>query len=449
MVSERTAEKVPESDSKLLSRIAKDDHDAWEKLINRFSGLVYSLGLRILGDPQEAEDAMQETFMSIRKSAARFKPGTNAKAWIATIASREALMIRRRRPSSHRVFSSDLNTVSDSLSDGMSIERDFEKQEVRNLLKKLIDTLPEACRIPVVMHFGAGMTQEMIAKELNSNQRTISDRMRKGMEQLRSRLATAGITGVSALTPVFLMESLVSEQAPKQAVAKLLKVSQFTSSVKAAAVKVAMAKKTGISTLLTAKTVILTAVTAVVITTGAVFMPEEKPVDNYLISFRDKELKKYGFKNIKGDIVIEPIYDDFRYRYDDIGVLRKDGKYGALDLRTGETVIPFVFNKIYGFSEGLAAARKDAKYGFIDKQGNFVIPPRFAYAYQFGDGLAPVQVNSLNSKWGYIDRTGKIVIPPRFDMVAGYFRQGRAQVILKGRRVVIDKTGKVIKKGWK
>jgi hypothetical protein len=60
------------------------------------------------------------------------------------------------------------------------------------------------------------------------------------------------------------------------------------------------------------------------------------------------------------------------------------------------------------FSEGLACVRVANSYGYIDKQGNFVIPPQFAHAQEFSEGLA--WVVTPDGKVGWIDSSGRYVI---------------------------------------
>jgi hypothetical protein len=69
------------------------------------------------------------------------------------------------------------------------------------------------------------------------------------------------------------------------------------------------------------------------------------------------------------------------------------------------------------------------KYGFINKKGQYVVPPQFDKFYGFSQGLALVE---REEKQGYVDKTGKIVIPLKFESVILNFSEGLAIAKLKG-----------------
>lgn len=152
---------------------------------------------------------------------------------------------------------------------------------------------------------------------------------------------------------------------------------------------------------------------------------------------------------------------------------------GAIDWE-GKTVIPFIYNSVEPFSEGLAAVSDKNGTGFVNRNGEVVIPLQFEEAEPFSDGLAVVKktdgtyayidktgkiaidasqyssvlpfyeglamVRSRNThKAGFIDKTGKEVIPCQYRW-AGYFRNGVTYASdAEGKNWLIDKTGKKLK----
>ena len=127
--------------------------------------------------------------------------------------------------------------------------------------------------------------------------------------------------------------------------------------------------------------------------------------------------------------------------------------YGFID-NTGKVVLQ-LYARAEGFSEGLAAVSQSeagGPWGYIDRNGTLVIPYKFEYVRDFSDGLAAV---SIQNKWGYIDQSGQLVIPAHYDQ-AGPFSEGRAHVRIADNtpsghiftHLIVDKRGTPVVKNW-
>lgn len=114
-------------------------------------------------------------------------------------------------------------------------------------------------------------------------------------------------------------------------------------------------------------------------------------------------------------------------------------KYGFID-KKGNEIVPFKYNEVYDFNEGLAAVELNGKWGFIDKTGKEVISPKYNYADFFREGLAAVE---YNGQYEFIDKNGNRAIQKRYDY-ADPFSEGLAFVILSDHAAYIDKTGKEV-----
>ena len=191
-------------------------------------------------------------------------------------------------------------------------------------------------------------------------------------------------------------------------------------------------------------------------------------------AFWQRPFLQYGYVNFDGKVVVRPRYDDAwsfseglavvqqerRYWFIDRSGRKRigpfaaatsfaegmapvrvsdDGKWGYIN-RQGKFVIEPRFDRAGSFSEGLAFVFMDEKLGFIGKDGAFVIPPKFETAWDFHEGLAPVRIGE---KWGFVDRAGEFSIPPQFEW-ARPFSEGLAHVAMgKQREGYIDKSGRL------
>jgi hypothetical protein len=138
--------------------------------------------------------------------------------------------------------------------------------------------------------------------------------------------------------------------------------------------------------------------------------------------------------------------------------VEEHGRVGMID-RSGQVIIPFCFDALGDFSEGLARFERDGRWGYVDHTGKIVIPPTLPWAEDFHEGLAHVQVTGTvlgyDGRWGYIDPEGKIAIPPISARMIGdsdgeesAFHEGLAMIEIEGdsippRKGFIDKSGKL------
>lgn len=116
-----------------------------------------------------------------------------------------------------------------------------------------------------------------------------------------------------------------------------------------------------------------------------------------------KQNEKYGYVNMKGEIVIRPQFDLATEFFEGVAAVNTNGKWGYID-KTGKTVINPQFDFAAKFSEGLAAVMNGHEWGYIDNTGMLVIDLKFDFALPFSNGLGIVKVGK---KWGCVDKTGQ------------------------------------------
>ncbi len=141
-------------------------------------------------------------------------------------------------------------------------------------------------------------------------------------------------------------------------------------------------------------------------------------------------------KRVRPNFAQEPVKQ--KLTPDSIVKFCRKGKWGYKDWK-GNVLIQPTFQEAFQFSEGLACVEKDEKLGFIDTKGEIVIDYQFDAACSFSEGVA---VATINEKTGYIDKEGQWVIQPMYD-IATPFVDGKAVVMLDKRWGVLSHDGNV------
>ncbi|WP_174522568.1 ECF RNA polymerase sigma factor SigK [Microbacterium resistens] len=173
--------------AELLVRIAADDRDAFAELYDLLSGRVFGLILRVVVNRAQSEEVLQEVFLEIWQSAARFAPNRGqGRSWILTIAHRRAVdRVRSSQAGSDRDVRAgirDLGVPYDSVAE--QAELGIEGRRVAAALGEL----PEPQRDALVLAYYGGYSQSEIAAMTATPLGTVKTRMRDGLSRLRSEL---------------------------------------------------------------------------------------------------------------------------------------------------------------------------------------------------------------------------------------------------------------------
>ena len=171
-----------EEDTALLQRVQRRDQGAMAALFDRYSGLAYSIALRVLNDPAQAEDVMQDIFFQLWQRPSAFTPERGSLgAWLAVIARNRAIDALRRRKPSDPVEDLVLAGTADMASD---LERATTVQRVREVLS----TMPVELRETMELAFFQGLTHAEIAEEQGQPLGTVKTRIRSALINLRKAL---------------------------------------------------------------------------------------------------------------------------------------------------------------------------------------------------------------------------------------------------------------------
>jgi len=183
-------------DDDLAARARRGDTAAFNRLVERYQDQVYSLCLRVLGDPAAAEDATQETFLSAYEALSSYRGGA-FRAWLFRIAANACYDEHRRR---QRRPAASLDAVLEQEPAALPApthlpehpERAAERRELRELLQAGLLTLPVEQRTALLLHDVHGLDYQEIAQVEGVPLGTVKSRISRGRAQLREFLRAHG-----------------------------------------------------------------------------------------------------------------------------------------------------------------------------------------------------------------------------------------------------------------
>jgi RNA polymerase sigma-70 factor, ECF subfamily len=169
------------SDEELLEAIAAGDESALAALYDRFGRIAYGVALRVLRDRALAEDAVQEAFLAIWRSAERYrleraKPST----WIVTLVHRRAVDLVRRED---RRRADALDEAPEAA--GGEVPEEAHLRERRITVQAALRELPDDQREALELAYYGGYTQSELAERLGVPLGTVKSRMFAGLTRLR------------------------------------------------------------------------------------------------------------------------------------------------------------------------------------------------------------------------------------------------------------------------
>jgi RNA polymerase sigma-70 factor, ECF subfamily len=176
---------IPADEPEIIVRLRAKDQAALDVLYERYSGLVYSLSLRIVRQPSDAEDVVIETFWQLWQQAADYNDERGQlRSWIVTIARSRALDRLRSMRRNPTAESEEFNQpVADD-----NPEQETWMNEQSSIVRKALVSLPSDQRQALELAYYHGLSQSEVAGKLGEPLGTIKTRMRLGMMKLRDQL---------------------------------------------------------------------------------------------------------------------------------------------------------------------------------------------------------------------------------------------------------------------
>jgi RNA polymerase sigma-70 factor (ECF subfamily) len=183
-----------QNEGQLIRQALRGVPDALETLFARYNRALYQTALRLLGNPQDAEDALQEGLLSAYRNLRRFEGRSQFSTWLTRIVINAALM-RRRSQRARPATSLDEEPrenqlpVAERFADtGPTPEQVYEHKELHELLEENLEELSPVLRSAFLLREIQGLSTEEAAKTLGVSQNTLKARLWRARQQLAAGL---------------------------------------------------------------------------------------------------------------------------------------------------------------------------------------------------------------------------------------------------------------------
>jgi RNA polymerase sigma-70 factor, ECF subfamily len=171
-------------DMALVERCRSGDLAAFEELYRAHAGKLFSVACRMVGNPADAEDLLQEIFLSAHRKLDGFRGDSALSTWLYRLATNHCLDHLRSR-------AARMNQVTDALDDepGQAAGRSLAEQTVTKMdLERALARLPEGCRAAFVLHDVQGLEHREVAEVLGVAEGTSKSQVHKARQRLRALL---------------------------------------------------------------------------------------------------------------------------------------------------------------------------------------------------------------------------------------------------------------------
>ena len=174
-----------------IEQALKGDRVAFGHLVRAYERPVYNLTYRMLGDPAEAEDAAQETFLRAYTKLATYQPGRKFVNWLLSIASHYCIDRLRRKSRAPQLSLEEPLPAQWLTSKAPRPEQAVNRKQERERVRQSLDTLPPDYRAAIVLRYWYDMSYREIAGVMNTTDSAIKSRLHRARRMLAGQLQAA------------------------------------------------------------------------------------------------------------------------------------------------------------------------------------------------------------------------------------------------------------------
>jgi RNA polymerase sigma-70 factor, ECF subfamily len=176
------------ADEELMALVYEGEPRAFEVIFDRHAGVAFSLAYRMCGRRPLAEEIVQEAFMSLWRSTARYEPSRGSvRSWVLRVVHNRTIDAFRRELSSTSHDVPD-DWISEALPARERTEDEVERRSDARLVRSALDGLPSDQRQVIELAYFGGLSHTQIAATLSLPPGTVKGRMRLGLSKLRIAL---------------------------------------------------------------------------------------------------------------------------------------------------------------------------------------------------------------------------------------------------------------------
>lgn len=171
------------TDAALIAKVLDGDVQAFAGLVERYYDDCTRYARRLLGNRQDAEDALQETFLSAYRGLGRYQERDQFRAWLFRILVNQCRSTMRQRVRQGKWLVRDAGSI-----DRATVEPETERVAVRDALQTSLDDLEPMLREAILLKYGEGLEYSEMAAMTGSSVSALKMRVKRACDALRPRL---------------------------------------------------------------------------------------------------------------------------------------------------------------------------------------------------------------------------------------------------------------------
>ena len=186
---------TPDEEIRLVKAVANGSESAFEALVTENQKLVYNVALKLTGDPEDALDVSQETFLKAYRNLSSFRFESRFSAWLYRLAYNASMDLLKKKRGTVSLTAEDEEGEERELAiadTAPTPEESLEREETRRAVREAVARLPEDKREIIVMREFSGMSYSDIADALGIEEGTVKSRISRARAALAEILSEYG-----------------------------------------------------------------------------------------------------------------------------------------------------------------------------------------------------------------------------------------------------------------